>query len=416
MKKIVFIIILNLLYVVNLQAQKIDTDSLLVKTASELNTQKDYAKTITLAHLGIKNAPDYLDFHLLLGRAHWLTQQKDSARYYFNHVITRNPTYKEAFGYLSRLEIEEKNSTSAVAVLDKAISFYPEEKEFYLLKLDAIALERDDEKTIAYLHSVSEKFPDDKIFQNQLTELKMKSVSDRIGLGYNYTTFNRDGVGPWHLVGLQYVRERKKLTLIGRVNYADRRSYGNSINSGFQYEFETYFTNSKKSYSFINAAFSDEIVFPKLRLSYSYFRNLGKGWEGDLGARYIRTADSDLYAGVLGIGKYVGSYWFNLKSYWQWDNDTMYPAFTATARYYFDTKFDYATLIAGYGTSPDERVTLGQFEQRVSLNSFRVGAGYYILLWKHYCLGLQGVLNRQEYKPDNYQSEFDMFFSIQYKF
>ena len=94
----------------------------------------------------------------------------------------------------------------------------------------------------------------------------------------------------------------------------------------------------------------------------------------------------------------------------------MYPAFTATARYYFDTKYDYATVLTGYGTSPDERVTLGQFEQRVALNSYRLGAGYYRLLWKHYCVGLQGVYNHQEYTPNNYQNEFDLFLSVQYKF
>ena len=416
MKKVVFILIFNLVYSIGLQAQKIDTDSLLVKTAFELNTNKNYAKTIELSRLGIKKAPNYLDFHLLLGRAFWMTQQKDSARFYFNHVITENPKYKEAFSYLSKLEIEEKNSNNAIVVLDKAITFYPEEKEFYLLKLDAIALEKDDEKSIAYLNSVAEKFPEDKNLQNQLTELKLKSVSDRIGLNYNFTTFSRNGVGPWHLLGLQYIRERKKLTLIGRVNFADRRYFGESVNSGFQSEFETYFTHGKKSYSFANVALGDNTVFPTLRAAYSYFHTLGKSWEGDLGVRYTRTVDKDLEAGVVGIGKYVGSYWFNLKSYWQWENSKMYPAFTATTRYYFDTKYDYATVIAGYGTSPDERVTLGQFQQRVALSSYRIGAGYYKLLWEHYCVGLQGMVNRQEYAPDNFQNEFDLFFSIQYKF
>jgi YaiO family outer membrane protein len=415
-KKIILLSIINTLFIFNLQAQKIDTDSLLAKTSYQLNIEKNYSKTIELSRIGIKNAPDYLDFHLLLGRAYWHTQQKDSAQYYFNHVITRNPKYKEAFSYLSKLEIEEKNSANAIAISDKAIALYPEEKEFYLLKLDAISLEKDDEKTIAYLNVLSEKFPDDKNLQNQITELKLKSTSDRIGINYNYTTFSRDGVGPWHLVGLQYIRERKKLTLIGRINFADRRYFGESVNSGLQYEFETYFTNNTKSYSFANVAISDETVFPKLRLSYSYYHNLGKGWEGDLGIRYTKTIDKDLYAGVLGIGKYVGSYWLNLKSYLQWDNDKMYPAFTATARYYFDTKYDYITLLTGYGTSPDERVTLGQFQQRVALDSYRIGAGYYKLLWSNYCVGLQGMFNNQEYMPDNFQNEFDLFLSIQYKF
>jgi hypothetical protein len=38
-------------------------------------------------------------------------------------------------------------------------------------------------------------------------------------------------------------------------------------------------------------------------------------------------------------------------------------SFTLT-RYYFDTKYDYLSMIAGYGTSPDDRVTIGQLEQK----------------------------------------------------
>ncbi|MEW5675919.1 YaiO family outer membrane beta-barrel protein [Flavobacterium enshiense] len=416
MKKLQLIILTCFFLSISLNAQKIDTDNLLKEASNEFNNKKDAQKAIPLAHIGIKEAPDYLDFHLLLGRIHWQQKAIDSARYYFNHVIAKNPKYKDAFLHLSKLELEQKNTSNANTVIDKGIAFYPDEKEFYLLKADAVRLNNNDEETIAYLTQLAEKFPEDQRFQNEITELKLKTTSDRIGINYNYTTFSRDGVGPWHLVGLQYIRERKKLTVIGRINYADRRYFGESTNSGLQYEFETYFTNGKKSYSFTNIAVGDKTVFPEFRFAYSYFHTLGKEWEGDLGFRYTKTPDEDLYAGVLGIGKYVGSYWFNLKSYWQWEDKKMYPAFTATARYYFDTKYDYATLIAGYGTSPDERVTLGQFQQRVALNSYRIGVGYYRLLGEHYCIGLQGMYNRQEYMPEAFQDEFDLFITMQYKF
>jgi YaiO family outer membrane protein len=416
MNKLIAFLFLNFILSLNLYAQKIDTDSLLVKTLYEINTTKNYPKAIELGQLGLKNAPDYLDFHVALGRSYMATKQMDSSRIYFNHVIDKNPKYREAFSYLINLEIEEKNTSKAISTIEKALTYYPEDKDFQLLKLKAVNLENDEEKSIIFLNSLIQKYPSDKDLQQQLIELKFKSVSDRVGINYNYTTFNRNGIGPWHLLGLQYVRERKKLTLIGRINYADRRSFGESINSGTQYEFDTYFQNNKKSYSFANVSYSGDNVFPKLRLSYSYFRTLTKTWEGDIGIRYTKTIDKDLYAGALGIGKYVGSYWLNLRSYLQIDEDQIFPAFTATARYYFDTKYDYATVIAGYGTSPDERVTIGQFQQRVSLDSYRIGAGYYKLFWQHYCVGLQAMLNRQEYISDNFQNEFDVFFSIQYKF
>ena len=415
MKKIILFIFLNFILNSTLFAQKIDTDSLLIKTLHEVNISKNYSKAIQLAQLGIKNAPDYLDFHVALGRSYMLTKKIDSSRIYFNHVINKNPKYQEAFIYLAKLEIEEKNAPNAISTIDKALIYYPEEKNFYLLKLQAINLEKEDENSISFLNSLIKKYPTDTDLQQQLIELKIKSVSARIGINYNYTTFSRDGVGPWHLLGLQYIRERKKLTLIGRINYADRRALGKSINSGIQYEFETYFQNYKKSYSYIGAAYSDDLVFPKIRLSYSYFQNLGNGWEGDIGIRYTKTIDKDLYSGVLGVGKYIGSYWLNLRSYFQQDENKIHPAFTATARYYFDTKYDYATVIAGYGSSPDERFSLGLLQQRVSLNSYRIGAGYYKLFHEHFCTGLQVVINRQEYISNNFQNEFDVFFTFQYK-
>lgn len=416
MKKLVIIFFFNFILIVPLFAQKIDTDSLLVKTFYEINTSKNYSKAIQLAQLGIKNAPDYLDFYVALGRSYILTQKIDSSRICFNHVIDKNPKYKEAFIYLTKLEIEEKNVPNAISTIDKALTFYPEEKDFYLLKLQAVNLKNNENKSFSFLTFLTKKYPLDTDLQQQLIDLKLKSVSDRFGINYNFTTFNRNGIGPWHLLGLQYVRERKKITLIGRINFADRRASGNSINSGTQYEFETYFKNNKKSYSFTNMAYSTDIVFPEIRLSYSYFHNFIKGWEGDIGIRYTKTTNKDLYSGVFGIGKYIGPYWLNLRTYLQPDTGIIRPALAFTTRYYFNTKYDYASFTAGYGTSPDERILQGQLQQRISLNSYRVGAGYNKLFYQHFITALQLALNHQEYIPNKFQNELNLFFSIQYKF
>lgn len=416
MKKISIFLFLSVFLNINLFAQKIDTDSLLVKTWYEVNTSKNYAKAIDLAKLGIEKAPDYLDFYEVLGRCYMLTHQIESSRTSLNYVINKDPKYKDSFIYLSKLEIEEKNASNALIVINRALVYYPEEKDFYILKLKAINLENNDDKSISFLNSLTNKYPSDTDLRQQLREMKMISSSDRIGINYNYTTFDRNGIGPWHLLGLQYARERKKITLISRINYTDRRASGSTVISGTQYEIETYLRDNKKNYSFANLSFSNDIVFPKLRLSYSFYKNFAKGWESEIGMRYNKTADKNLYTGVIGIGKYIGSYWLNLKSYLQTENSKTYPAFTATARYYFDTKYDYATIIAGYGSSPDERVYLGQLQQSISLNSFRIGLGYYRLISTHYCVGAQTSLNHQEYSANLFQNEFDTFLSLQYKF
>ncbi len=416
MRKII-IISLFIIIGLNSKAQKINTDSLLTVANRTFTIDRNIEQTIVLSKIGIKNAPDYLDFHLLLGRAYWENKAIDSARSSFNHVIEKNSAYKDAFTYLTKLELEQNNTEAANQVIDKAISIYPDEIEFYKLKHTVLNKQDKDEQTILnYLQSVRKKFPEDKQIQSEIAALQLKDYSDRIGLTYNYTAFSRDGVGPWHLTSLQYIRERETISLIGRINYTDRRAFGESINSGFQYEAEGYIKHSIKNYSFANIAIGDDDVFPKLRLSYSFFQSFAKTWEADLGFRYIKTSDPEIYSLVAGLGKYFGNYWLNLKSYWQFEDGKTYPAFIATGRYYLDTKYDYVTVLAGYGTSPDERNTLGQYQQRIALNSYRAGAGYYKLLWQNYCVGIQGIYNRQEYSADKYQTELDLMLSLFYKF
>jgi YaiO family outer membrane protein len=397
-------------------AQKIDTDSLLTVANKQISIEKNYPKAIELGLKGIKIAPKYLDFYLVLGRAYMITKQADSARYYFNYVIKNTTKYKEAFNYLTKLEIEQENAENALFTVDNAIDLYPNDKDFEVLKIQVLSLDKEDDRSLEYLKGLVGKYPTDMKLKQQWVELKTKTRSNRVGVNYNYTTFNRDGIGPWHLLSLEYVRERKKASFIGRINYADRRAFNTSINSGVQYELESYFRNNAKSYSFANIAYSDNTLFPKLRLAYSYYRNLGNGWEGDLGMRYSKNTNNDLYTGAIGVGKYIGSYWFNLKSYLLFSEGKTYPSLTANTRYYFNTKYDYTSVSLGYGASPDERIIQVQFQERFALNSYRAGIGFHKLLWNDYCGGIQTTFNRQEYKPDNYQNELNVSISLQYKF
>ncbi|HKO76375.1 MAG TPA: hypothetical protein VJU52_04125, partial [Flavobacterium sp.] len=76
--KILFIIFLVLgMAKNNVYAQKIDVDSLLNVAIKEVNKDKNYESALKKTHLGIKLAPDYLDFYLLTGRIYQLTNVKD---------------------------------------------------------------------------------------------------------------------------------------------------------------------------------------------------------------------------------------------------------------------------------------------------------------------------------------------------
>lgn len=417
-KQVLVLIFLLVVTLPKILAQKLDTDSLLVEAIKEFDVKKNFKKAKTLSQLGFKIAPKYLDFQIELGKNYLQSKQFDSARYYFKKIIYENIKYKEAFSYLAITELEDSKIDDALKVCESAMQLYPDDRKFYLQKLEILESKPNNEnETFTYLKELLAKYPSEVSLKLKLFNIKSRISSDRIGFTYNFIGFDRENIGPNHLLGLQYIRVRKAITLIGKVNFIDRRFSGKSINNGIQYEAETYFTNNDKSYSFASLSLSnDNYVFPKLRAGYSYFRNFKKGWEGDIGLRYTKGNEQDSYAGVLGIGRYINSYWLNLRSYLQKDNGTIYPSFAANARYYYNTKYDYVSVLAGYGSSPDERFAIGLLQQKSALNSYRIGAGYYKLFWKNYFTGIQASFNRQEYNKGSFQNEFEFFCSIQYKF
>ncbi|KAF2508473.1 YaiO family outer membrane beta-barrel protein [Flavobacterium zhairuonense] len=409
------IFILFLSFVQNSKAQKkIDADSLLTVITKDMQTKHpNYELNIQRALLGKKNAPDYLDFHLALGRNYDFTNVKDSARYYYNYVIDKNPKYQEAFLYLINLDIEEQQYDDGVVVANKAIELYPDEKIFRIKRITFYSLQNDTANEAKYLKSIRAKFPNDPDIEQRLFELYSQINMDRVGAYYNYTTISRDGVGPWHLGSVDYLRQRSWGSLIGRVSYASRLAANSVMTSGLQFEAESYLFAKKKNYSYIDVAYSQDDAFPKFRLGYSFFHNFNKGWEADLGFRYIlMNDDSDVKTLNIGIGKYFGSYWVNLRSYIQSEG----PSFTLTSRYYYKTKFDYVTLIAGYGTSPDDKTRSADYESRLSLRSYRLSAGFFKLIKSHYIAGFMITDNEQEYTANKFQTELDFAFVFQYKF
>ncbi|MBT0810218.1 YaiO family outer membrane beta-barrel protein [Litoribacter ruber] len=416
MKRVLFVLIAFLGTLgAEAQTQKLNTDSLLYKSLEDFQ-KGSYDLVIKQSHKAIAVAPDYLDFHLLLGRSYLMKDNYDSARYYLSHVVEKNEAYIEAFQFLIDTELRSGNYDQAGGVAEKAIDIHPGEKIFYRKKIASLQLQEREKEEKAFLASSLEKFPNDPDFRQRLYFLETKNKTDRVGVNYSITTFDRENVGPWHLVGAQYVRERDWGSLIGRVNYADRMSAGESITTGYQFELESYVFMGKNGYSHISGAYSNSIVFPSVRAAYSYYHNFRNGWETEVGARYVEMAGRNFRSGIVGVGKYFGSFWLNGRTFIQNEGTQFFPAFQLTSRYYFDSRFDYLNFIVGYGTSPDERATLNQFESRVAMDSYRTGIGYFRLWNDRIITGTQFTFNYQELMPGLQQNEYEVFLMVHYKF
>lgn len=407
---LLFLILFQFVY-----SQKINTDSLLVVTNNYIkNGNLNEAKKI--AHKCIKVAPKYLDFHLSLGIIHKREKTIDSAKYYFQHIIDNNTAYKDSFLLLSKTQLENNELDKALTTIEKGITIHNNEEEFELLKVRILQGKNIPSDVIDYLTDLTSKYPNNNYLKNLLRVEKGNLSTNKIGLNYNITLFSRDNYGPWHLTSLQYNKQIKKNSYIARISYVNRLANSKTTNSGLFYEVESYFKTTQKSYSFANVGFSNSTAFPKFRLAYSHFLSLGNEFENELGYRFTQRTNNNSHTAIIGLGKYFGSNWINLKSSINFNQNKVYPAFSTTFRHYFETKYDYFSINAGYGTSPDERETLTQFQDRVTLKSYRFGLGYNKLFSQRFITEFNVSFNNQEYYPKKYQNEYNFGINLYYLF
>ncbi|MGL5112752.1 MAG: tetratricopeptide repeat protein, partial [Flavobacterium sp.] len=205
-----------------------------------MKNSKNHQKTIEKCLLGKKIAPEYLDFQLQLGRNYEFIQRTDSARYYYKMILDKNPKYEEAFLYLINLDITEKKYDEALATAQKAIFIYPKSILYYQKEAEIYNLLGLKENEKACLKKILLAFPNDTKTVEQLNQIIQENKNSRIGINYNYTFINRDKIGPWHLVHLEYINDQKWGSLIGRLSYAERFAFA-TVFKGIQYEVESYY-------------------------------------------------------------------------------------------------------------------------------------------------------------------------------
>ncbi len=185
---------------------------------------------------------------------------------------------------------------------------------------------------------------------------------------------------------MEYRRFFKKGSWAVRGNYAGREE-----GTGLMGEAEMYYTHNKSLYSYALVAYGNKIVFPEIRLSYSIFKTFAKEIEGELGVRYLKADSANAITGVASIAKPFGDFWVNLRGYFISDEGDFNTSFNLTTRYYMNRRQDYLSIIAGLGTSPDDRSRLIQFPQLSGLLTRSIAAGYQKTIRYRTTLGLFGT-------------------------
>ena len=173
---------------------------------------------------------------------------------------------------------------------------------------------------------------------------------------------------PWHFASLGYSQYLKSVKFIARGNYAHRYDI-----DAFQFEVDAYPILSDKSYAYLNAGFSDDVLFPEYRFGAEDFSAFGRStFEGSLGFRHLSFPENRVTLLTGSLSKYQGYYFLNIRTFYAIESIGMQWAYFGQIRRYFADESGYLFLIAGYGPSPDQPTSRETIEYR-SAKNFDIG-------------------------------------------
>jgi len=369
----------------------LSSDELFQQARTAAFENKDYTSATALSKKALEMSPDYSDIRIFLGRVYTWWNKPDSASECFEKVLSKHPENEDAASAFADLTYWNEEPERSLLICENALAFHPQSKELLLKKgKNLIELKRYAEanSSLAVLLKIDSK---DAEARSLLEKVKDKSAKNKIGVSYDFTSFDKQFDNPWHIVSLDYSRSTEAGSFIGRVNYANRFK-----TSAFQFETDAYPHISKTFYSYVNAGISDRSgVFPQYRAGVSLYANLPKSFEAEAGFRYLYFSDATwIYTGS--VGKYFKNYWFNFRTYITPAKESISNSYSLTSRYYFK-ETNYFGLAFSTGISPDETANNIQLANMYKLKSHRISADYQSTFKKFNSILFSFALIQDEY-------------------
>jgi len=350
--------------------------------------------------------PTYTDVQTLVGRSYAWDGKYDSARMELKQGLSYDNKNEDATNALIDVELWSDNYQAALDLSNKALNEINSGSEDFLLKKARAQgnLEnyKDADTTLQALLKINPK--NEKAISLAET-VKWESRVNSIGINYDYDNFSSTFT-PWHGVSAFYSRKTKYLgSVIARVNYAYRFD-----TSGIQYEVDMYPKLTKKMYSYFNAGYSNDGIFPSFRFGFSLYRSLPKSFEAEIGIRYLKFNDGIvIYTGSL--SKYISNFWFSLRPYFipdsQFGNSF---SFSLISRFYFKGVDNYLNLTLGTGYGPDEFARSVTLLGKNNLTSKRASLGFQHRLLSRFLFKTNVGYRKDEFRDGLFRENYN--FSI----
>lgn len=399
-----FLLFLFFFQITQAQDQSISTDELFTRARSAAFDQKDYATAISLSKQALSKSPGNAEVAVFLGRVYTWTKHTDSARQTLHMVLKQEPDNADASLALGSLEFWEDNSEKALEYVNSGLKYHPDATDLLLLKSKILNdLKRWPEANVE-IEKVIKADPKSTEARSLSARIRESASKNRVGVTYDFISFDKQFDDPWHLVSADYSRQTKLGSIVGRVNYANRFK-----TNGIQFEVDAYPRISNTFQAYVSYGYSDNVgVFPSHRAGFSLYANLPASFEAEAGFRYLTFGEAT-WIYTASVGKYYKSFWFNLRTFVTPSNNNVSQSFALTSRYYYGGADDYLSLRLGTGLSPDDpqnSVLIGDSGYRLRSNN--VTLGYRRAIKSLNILMVSVGLDNQEYRANTKGTQFNL--------
>ena len=400
----------------SLFSQEIDvtnTDSIYFK-ALELYKNQNYPLSLKYTNRGLELAKDYHDIRVLRVRNEWAVKDFKKAEKDIFYLLQNAPEYPGVKELSERQTSMYPEINDRLAYLEKLSKKFTPSDHLNLMK-SSLYLKvgrRKEAREIAM--DLFQKNSLDKDLRYQLQNILTRTVSDEIGINYQYIHFNEaySRNDPWNSISAEYLHYFNRTALIGRVHYTDR-----SYDQGFLYELESYPVFSDKVYMQIAAGFSNGDIYPDFRGSTSIFINFLKTLEAEAGGRLLHFGDKDYVTGIVGLTTYQGKFYLNLRSFIGPERlNQLIQNYQFNVRYYFKDIDNYLFARIGSGISPDEKTIFTQVQENPGLDAYYLNLGINKRLGIHHILQISGGYLNEDIDQNNKGNQFLAGVSYRYRF
>jgi YaiO family outer membrane protein len=242
------------------------------------------------------------------------------------------------------------------------------------------------------------------LLERQIDEAQARHL---ISASYRYTDFEKQ-LSAWHNAALAYTRHFHSGPVTVRLNYGyqfDRR--------GWQMESDWYPRLSGKSYAYVHAGYSGDVIFPEARGAAEYFQALPAAWEVSAGGRYFVYRDARVWVFTGSMAKYHRDYWIAYRPMLTRIRDEQSWTHTVQARRYFESRHHYVGMWAGFGNAPVQFVSLQEVQR---LNAQRGGIEYQHVLNTGYLIRGSVEFQREEYVQQRFRNRISAELTLAKRF